>query len=78
MNDTIKQLAVMAKIQMVSEPRLQEFAELVAKECIWALQLGIVRNGHSTPENLRTMQHITDIAEKFGIKLPTDYMGIVK
>jgi hypothetical protein len=33
MNELVKQLAVQAKIQMVSEPRLQEFAELVAREC---------------------------------------------
>ena len=78
MNELTKQLAVKAKIQMVSEPRLQEFAELIAKECIWTLVLGIARNGHGTPENLRTKQHIDDIAEKFGIELPMDYIGIDK
>ena len=33
MNERIYELAVQAKIQMVSEPRLQEFAELIIKEC---------------------------------------------
>lgn len=33
MNERIYQLAVQAKIQMVSEPRLQEFAELIIREC---------------------------------------------
>jgi hypothetical protein len=33
MNERIWELAVQAKIQMVSEPRLQEFAELIAREC---------------------------------------------
>lgn len=33
MNERIMKLAVQAKIQMVSEPRLQEFARLVAKDC---------------------------------------------
>ena len=34
MNERIYELAVQAKIQMVSEPRLQEFAELIVAECI--------------------------------------------
>jgi hypothetical protein len=34
MNERIYELAVQAKIQMVSEPRLQEFAELIVKECV--------------------------------------------
>jgi hypothetical protein len=33
MNERIYELAVQAKIQMVSEPRLQEFAELIIKQC---------------------------------------------
>lgn len=33
MNEQIYKLAVQAKIQMVSEPRLQEFAELIIREC---------------------------------------------
>lgn len=32
MNERVKDLAVQAKIHMVSEPRLQEFAELLAKD----------------------------------------------
>jgi single-stranded DNA-specific DHH superfamily exonuclease len=34
MNEKIKEIAVQAKIQMVSEPRLTEFAEFLIKECI--------------------------------------------
>lgn len=34
MNEKIKELAIQAKIQMVSEPRLQEFAQLIIAECI--------------------------------------------
>lgn len=33
MNERFKELAVQAKIQMCSEPRLQEYAELIVKEC---------------------------------------------
>lgn len=34
MNERLKELATKAKIQMVSEPRLEEFAELIVRECI--------------------------------------------
>lgn len=33
MNDLIKQLAEKARIQMCSDARLQEFAELIVDEC---------------------------------------------
>jgi hypothetical protein len=33
MNEHLKELAIQAKIQMVSEPRLQEFAEFIIREC---------------------------------------------
>ncbi len=38
MNERFKELAVEAKIQMVSEPRLQQFAELVVQECCMVLK----------------------------------------
>ena len=34
MNERIKQLAEEARIQMCSDARLQEFAELIIKECV--------------------------------------------
>ena len=34
MNDQLQQLAKQARIHMVSEPRLQEFAELILNKCI--------------------------------------------
>jgi hypothetical protein len=51
---------------------LVKFAELIVKECIYTLQLKIVRNGN-TPENLRSREHIRDLGEKFGIEFPMDY-----
>lgn len=49
------------------------FAQLIAKDCILTIQREIVRNG-STPENLRSYQHVEDIANRYGIELPiTDY-----
>lgn len=37
MNEHIKQLAIEAKIHMVSEPRLQQFALLMIEDCIQTL-----------------------------------------
>lgn len=54
------------------ERSAERFAELIVKECIYTLQLKILRNG-STPENLRSLEHIKDIGEKFGIEFPMDY-----
>ena len=34
MNDKIRELAIKARIQMCSEARLQEFAELIVWDCI--------------------------------------------
>jgi len=38
MNEKLKELAVLAKIQMVSEPRLEDFADRLIKECIIAME----------------------------------------
>jgi hypothetical protein len=54
------------------QPFVERFAELIVKECIYTLQLKIVRNGN-TPENLRSREHIRDLGEKFGIEFPMDY-----
>jgi len=38
MNERIKELAIEAKIQMVSEPRLEDFADRLIRECIVAVE----------------------------------------
>jgi hypothetical protein len=38
MNEKLKELAIEAKIQMVSEPRLDNFAELIITECIKSIE----------------------------------------
>lgn len=38
MKDKIKEIAVQAKIQMVSEPRLEDFADRLIRECIVAVE----------------------------------------
>lgn len=50
-----------------------KFAQLIAKDCILTIQRQIVRNG-MTPENIRSYQHVEDLAARYGIELPiTDY-----
>lgn len=60
MNEHLKELAIKAKIQMVSEPRLQEFAELIICECA-----NIVYN---EGRFLKYDKLSAEIKERFGIK----------
>jgi hypothetical protein len=46
-----------------------KFAQLIAEECIKTIQWKIPPNGY-TPENYRSLMHVSQIAEKFDIKLP--------
>lgn len=45
----------------------EKFAELIVCECIRTIQLGITRDGHNTEKYLRSMRHIKDIREHFGV-----------
>lgn len=56
MNDHTRQIAIEAKIQMVSEPRLQQFSELIIQDCIRNLR----NNGYDD-----AAQHLHDV--HFGI-----------
>ena len=47
---------------------LSKFAELIVRDTIYILQLGMVRNGPNTPENLRTKKHMKEIYHQFGIE----------
>lgn len=38
MNEKLKELAVLAKIHMVSEPRIEDFADRLIRECIIAVE----------------------------------------
>jgi len=44
------------------------FAQLVARECIEVIQLGIARDGHDTPQYKRSMNHLRDIKARFNIE----------
>ena len=81
MNERIKQLAEQAGLrftQLMSNPMvpvvdgketdLEKFAELIVAECILTIQMGITRDGHNTEKYLRSMKHLKDIKEHFGVE----------
>jgi hypothetical protein len=46
----------------------EKFAQLIVKECILTIQMGITRDGHNTEKYLRSMKHLKDIKEHFGVE----------
>ena len=46
---------------------LVAFAELIVQECVLTVQMGISRDGNTTEKYLRSMKHLKDIKEHFGI-----------
>lgn len=60
MNELIYEIAVKAKIQMVSEPRLQEFAELLLEE-MYDFIMDESANDNGIPDLGKVKQH-------FGVK----------
>ncbi len=73
-NEIIEQsgLHIAYENKAVTEKELEFFAQMIVKECIYTLQVKQPRNG-KTPENLRSREHVRDLAAKFGISLPMDY-----
>jgi len=51
-----------------SGEELEKFAELIVGECILTIQMGITRDGHNTEKYLRSMKHIKQIKEHFGVE----------
>ena len=74
MNERIKQLAEQAGLEMCGcgcdMPTRQsaKFAELIVAECILTIQMGITRDGPDTEKYLRSMKHIKQIKEHFGVE----------
>ena len=50
------------------EYTVEKFAQLIVKECILTIQMGISRDGHNTEKYLRSIKHITQIKEHFGVE----------
>ncbi len=75
MNERIKEimfqsgLGYMSSAHLLNLPSLVEkFAELIVAECIQTIQMGITRDGHNTEQYLRSVKHIKQIKEHFGVK----------
>ena len=47
---------------------LERFAEKIVAECILTIQMGITRDGPNTEKYLRSMKHIKQIKEHFGVE----------
>jgi hypothetical protein len=47
---------------------IEKFAELIVAECIFTIQMGITRDGPNTEKYLRSIKHITQIKEHFGVQ----------
>jgi hypothetical protein len=45
-----------------------KFAELIVQECILTIQMGITRDGHNTEKYLRSIKHIEQIKQHFGVE----------
>lgn len=82
MNERIKKLALESGFQYESfkdiwyleglnpscNEELEEFAKLMIKEFILIIQLGITRDGHNTEKYLRSMKHLKQVKEHFGVE----------
>ena len=44
------------------------FGDLIVQECILTIQMGVTRDGTKTEKFIRSMKHIKDIKEHFGVK----------
>ena len=53
---------------IVPNPLKEKFAELIVRECILTIQMGITRDGHNTEQYLRSVKHIKQIKEHFGVE----------
>jgi len=75
MNERFKELALQAgavftDVHAVSllDDEIEKFAELIVRECILTIQMGITRDGTKTEKFKRSMTHIKDIKEHFGVE----------
>jgi len=76
MNPQLRQFEKESKLEIfglgakrhIWEAALEKYAELIVKECILTIQMGITRDGHNTEQYLRSVKHIKQIREHFGVE----------
>jgi hypothetical protein len=69
-NERIRELLEQVGVKYVTMPDdtvYEKFAQLIVKECILTIQMGITRDGHNTEQYLRSVKHIKQIKEHFGV-----------
>ena len=73
MNPRIKELMKQAGTdssgKWMGVEHAEKFAELIVQECILTIQMGITRDGHNTEKYLRSIKHIEQIKQHFGVEL---------
>lgn len=74
MNEVLKQIAEEAQIAMVSEPRLQQYAELIIQRCLDHVECEIVdaqeQKKYWTVDTLEAI--VNGIREEFDMELHND------
>jgi hypothetical protein len=72
MNERIKKLIQQAGTdtsgKWMGVNHAEKFAELIVRECILTIQMGITRDGHNTEKYQRSIKHIKQIKEHFGVE----------
>ena len=70
MTERYEQLLAQAHVEFAphSKAVTARFAELIVRDCILTIQMGVTRDGHNTETYLRSMKHIKDIKQRFGIE----------
>ena len=78
MNERFKELLEQADIPhfpilgslawVATDHDMKKFAQSIVAECILTIQMGITRDGYDTEKYQRSMKHIKQIREHFGVE----------
>jgi hypothetical protein len=66
--ELIKQVGTDVSGKWMNVVNSEKLAELIVRECILTIQMGITRDGHNTEKYQRSIKHIKEIREHFGLK----------
>jgi hypothetical protein len=68
LKELIKQVGTDVSGKWMNVDNSEKLAELIVRECILTIQMGITRDGHNTEKYQRSIKHIKEIREHFGVK----------
>ena len=66
--ELIKQVGTDVSGKWMNVDNAEKLAELIVQECILTIQMGITRDGHDTEKYQRSIKHIKQIKEHFGVE----------